>query len=470
MAGHAVYQDRVDVLFSDERELHHQRCAARQRGYHHVYGQHAYEPRSAGGRRVYPRVCCGGGHRRAVVVDAYRLGCGNNHLRGQVSAGRMEEKGAGAKGKARIYSADRGMHMKKSLAIFIITMLILLSGCKDSGVVNKTASPAQTDQIQLLTAADPRIKHLGRVYATGKTAYFAWTASGLEFRINGTDAEIRIKPIGASEAPLLKVFIDGAFEDTLKIETDQFYTVCENLPDGEHSIKIVKQNDASQGAVMLTELRIKGSIMDKPADSKRRIEFIGDSITVGMGNLGRTDIDGGKAANQDGMRTYAALTALSLNAEFSVIARSGCGVVRDASGYPDIIFDKMYYDYGSRFILHQWDFSVNIPDVVVINLGTNDYFGGVSGEEIEAGVRVLIEKIRENYPDAHIIWAYGLMTYGLWGNIQAAITELGDPRISFCSLPEQNADTVGAAGHPGLKAHNAAAQVLTAHIKAVMGW
>ena len=46
---------------------------------------------------------------------------------------------------------------------------------------------------------------------------------------------------------------------------------------------------------------------------------------------------------------------------------------------------------------------------MVINAGTNDYRGKTTPTEMRAGVKAFLEQVRRTYPDAEIIWMYGMM-------------------------------------------------------------
>lgn len=74
--------------------------------------------------------------------------------------------------------------------------------------------------------------------------------------------------------------------------------------------------------------------------------------------------------------TYGPLIARAVNADFFVEAWSGKGMVRNY-GDPNITsvdpFPKYYpYTLATEWT-QKWDFYAWVPDVIVINLGTNDY-------------------------------------------------------------------------------------------------
>ena len=111
-----------------------------------------------------------------------------------------------------------------------------------------------------------------------------------------------------------------------------------------------------------------------------------------------------------------------------------------------------------------------MPDVVVINLGTNDKFNTTATQAIyRSEIHLLLNTVRKNRPNAEIYWAYGMMdsTHEDW--IKAAVEEFGatDSKVHFIHLP---INTAGMYGHPDIPGQRAAAKVLTEEISARMGW
>lgn len=78
------------------------------------------------------------------------------------------------------------------------------------------------------------------------------------------------------------------------------------------------------------------------------------------------------------------------------------------------------------------------PQVVVINLGTNDW--ARTQAEIQENVRGLLALVRQKNPDAAIVWAYGAMDHDhpsvAW--IKAAVETFArqDKNAYFVHLPE----------------------------------
>ena len=108
---------------------------------------------------------------------------------------------------------------------------------------------------------------------------------------------------------------------------------------------------------------------------ERRIEFIGNSITCGYGVESENPSDPFTYETENHFYTYAARTARALKAQHLVVARSGIGVYRNygapRSGSKDCM-PAMYEQVLFTDSTELWDHTLYTPDVVCINLGTND--------------------------------------------------------------------------------------------------
>ena len=128
----------------------------------------------------------------------------------------------------------------------------------------------------------------------------------------------------------------------------------------------------------------------------------------------------------------------------------------------------------------KWDFSTWTADVVVVNLGTNDFANGDPGQPYVDAYAGLVQKVRGHYPDAYILCAVGSMLSGasltkdiayVKGVVSKANAD-GDAKVSFVDLGQQDgaADGLGCAYHPSVKTDYKMADKLTAAIKVVTGW
>ena len=63
-----------------------------------------------------------------------------------------------------------------------------------------------------------------------------------------------------------------------------------------------------------------GTLLNPPANSTRKIEIVGDSITSGFGNLIEDGVGDYSSNNTEGTLTYAALTGKAFGTETTVVS------------------------------------------------------------------------------------------------------------------------------------------------------
>ena len=278
----------------------------------------------------------------------------------------------------------------------------------------------------------------------------------------------------------LSVYVDdvqqGLYRSDFRLSGSKETTlvIAENLPRSFHKFVIEKQSEAERGAIYVEEMKISGELWDKPSDNSLFIEFIGDSITTGYGNLWPDLSDGENGANAanneyvDGTRTYAVLAAKALGADYSVVAQQGIGCV--IGWYPHTMTETYAMRCYQCSRKEAWDFPRK-ADVVVINLGTNDiafhYSGACDRKMLEDGFRNFLRLVREKNPDSLIVWAYGMMDTSAASMIQAAVEDVGGSGKGFYFvLLSPNGE--GGNGHPTLAAHQQNAKTLENYLRTLL--
>jgi lysophospholipase L1-like esterase len=252
-------------------------------------------------------------------------------------------------------------------------------------------------------------------------------------------------------------------------------------------------SENAKGKVALNRIYTDGSVKkEKEEEKKLKIEFIGDSISCGFGNLSTERDRLFFTDDENGWMSHAAIGARKLNADFSIISFSGIAVTEGIGKMPWPAPDmKSLYPYTDRLIeeelgeknsFKEWNFKNNRPDVIVINLGTNDATVIDSNEDIEAGT-ALFEKdyydflkiVREkNTKEPYIICALGSMDYYLFDNIEKVVEKFSDDfddkRISCFKYGRLRfTDGYGACGHPNVKTQMRMGCEIAEYIKSLKG-
>ncbi|MFT3842187.1 MAG: SGNH/GDSL hydrolase family protein [Myxococcaceae bacterium] len=201
--------------------------------------------------------------------------------------------------------------------------------------------------------------------------------------------------------------------------------------------------------------------------------MVGDSITCGYGDLGMLPCTF-SADTEDENAAWGALAARQVDAGHVAVAYSGKGMYRnyggDMSATMPQIWNRVFADDGTS----SYGFSQYQPDVVVVNLGTNDYSTGDPGMPFETAYTGFLGQVRLQYPNAFIVCATGPMTddSSYQSHVQAAIAAAADPKVSYLDLGVQdcNVDGCGCDYHPSQVTQQKMADKLVAHLKTLLPW
>jgi lysophospholipase L1-like esterase len=224
-------------------------------------------------------------------------------------------------------------------------------------------------------------------------------------------------------------------------------------------------------------------LLPPPAMPVRKIEFIGDSMTCGYGVETTDEKEDFSDETENHYYTYAALTARALKAQHVVVARSGIGIYRNYNGPKTGNADCMPRVYDQTLFgveSEKWDFSQYTPDVVCVNLGTNDVSTDPYDKTmLENAYRDFYYTLRAKYPEAKIVFLSGCalvgtrlehIQYAMDGVVRQARLK-GDTNVYRFDMSHQTGDLgYGAKWHPSLWQQEKMAGELTAYLRGLMKW
>jgi lysophospholipase L1-like esterase len=255
---------------------------------------------------------------------------------------------------------------------------------------------------------------VGRFATPGRQApVLVWSGSEIRARFTGTSLGLSFEALyGAS---YFNVTVDGkTWRLELEPGSTQDYRLKAVLSPGEHELSIVKRSEAmfSQARLLGLLLAPDAGLAGKPAPRPLRLEFYGDSITAGACNGDKEEDQYEDLSTHDGTRAYGAITARRLGADYVGIAVSGTGIV---ASWNKVVLPDVFDRVEPRSDAPRSDFSGRAPDVVVINLGQNDFgFSASRGEPFPAdfGKRYVafVKSLRALYPGACIVCTSGGMS------------------------------------------------------------
>lgn len=348
------------------------------------------------------------------------------------------------------------------------------------------------------------VRWLGRTYYNQEEAakYFFFTASGFEVAFFGTGIDITLKANKSSisgKQAYVVLFIDGEENPnngtTYRMDQAEKTITVRGLTDGYHTIKLVKRTEASDSNTALVSIETDGYFTYAPIGKSFRIQYIAASSSTGFGNLGSLTVNK-TTDNSDGLRAYAYLTSYLLDADTSIFSASGWGVSRGYNTGGEIneiqnipyAFTRLAIDDTNTVFDEDWDFSEYIPDVIVVNLGTNDFNASSYSSLSELEKQALEERfvtdytnflmlLNNMYPNAKIIVAYGLMNEALTlGDvtleiIENANTEIGHTRVYpfLMEAAGSNGNAFGCSYHPNVQTGMNVAEDLAAYISLLTG-
>ncbi|MDE5764211.1 MAG: hypothetical protein K2I00_04505 [Ruminococcus sp.] len=348
---------------------------------------------------------------------------------------------------------------------------------------------------QTIEASEKNIRYIGRnIYDKDNIAWLVQSGSAVEFNVTGKSAEITINGDGFTESdekyrPRYAVIVDG------EIILDELLDVKEKtveLFSGSASrtavVKVIHLSEANNGAVGVSSLKVNSDSpvpVSPTAKKDLKIEFIGDSITCAYGVEGKDQYENFKTSTENFMKSYAYLTAQQLDADYSAVCYSGHGIVSGYSQNGDIETESLvpdYYDYVGKLGNYKvpWNFDSYQPDVIVINLGTNDNTYAskdyeTRGLEYAEKYTEFLEHIHEMNPDAYIICTVGTMgCTEMYPYIETAVDNFKksskyDRIMSYQSATHTQADGLGSDWHPSLKTQQNSAYVLADKICQALG-
>ena len=322
----------------------------------------------------------------------------------------------------------------------------------------------------------------GRVATTPGSGGWTWQWPGLYFETAFAGSEA-VFEVGAG-ATILHVDVDGRRAATLARPAPGLYRISGLAGNRPHILRIQAATENQAGPNHFGGIFLPASSQRlSPPLRERRIEFIGDSHTVGYGNLSprRECSEAEVWATTDNTRAFGPQLARRYGADYRVNAISGRGVVRNYGGmaadtlpqaYPYALFDR-----SARAGDEDWH-----PQVVVIALGTNDFSTPLApGEawkdrqalhsDYQRAYVAFVRSLHARHPDARfVLWSTDLFDGEIRAQVERVVALLqADGAFPVSYLPVAGLQMSGCHGHPSLDDHARIADLLAAHIDALDG-
>ncbi|MCQ2538949.1 MAG: GDSL-type esterase/lipase family protein [Acetatifactor sp.] len=354
------------------------------------------------------------------------------------------------------------------------------------------------------TATESNVRVTGRTLFLKNTRYLGYSGSSVSFRFVGKKASALIASdadfFGEELKGRIAVYIDDAKEPAQRICLDKpeaVYTLYEGTEEREVMVTIVKYSEAPFGLCGICEIEIDTDrLLPAPAHKERKLEIIGDSITCGYGVEAESEAIPFHTQTENPTKSYSLLTAGLLDAEAQLVSWSGNGIIshyveetaterRIEVGLMPKIYQYTDFSASSRLTpgdentFEKWDFTRFVPQLIIVNLGTNDCSWCKDIQERKDHYRDEYVKflgyIRKNNPQAQILCMLGTMDTRVLTELEQAVDifakENADEKVHFLSLPPQKAeDGYGADWHPSPYTQRMTADIVAAEVRKIMNW
>ncbi|MFO0664421.1 MAG: SGNH/GDSL hydrolase family protein [Polyangiaceae bacterium] len=402
------------------------------------------------------------------------------------------------------------------------------STTKDTGTSGSSGGDdAQVDAGEdVVIPTEPEIQFFGRVDLTDPAQpRFSWPGAKVLANFKGTSVKASFRETPTPEAQgtgvttysQYNVIIDGVQTKVLKLPLGASADVelATGLPDGDHQIILERRTEAAIGSTQFLGFDFgEGKLAIPPPRPTKKIELIGDSITVGWGADFKGPYDGNEPPHpenpynegeecaplgnemppaaqkrqdaQNNSVTYGQLIAKHFGAEAHVVAWSGRGAARNLNDLVAPTVPEMYDRAFAGSSSPKWDFTKWSADVVIVNLGTNDFVKDNNPPNFTAKYEAFIGQIRQNYPNAWIYCLNGpMLTYyddpgvpGLSPRMEAEkaikgtvdkLIGAGDTKIRYLNI-DQDYQNFGCEFHPYKASHATIAAAIEQEIKVDVKW
>lgn len=320
----------------------------------------------------------------------------------------------------------------------------------------------------------------GRTTRQEDILFLGYSASFIEFTFYGTKAEAEFVTDRLdwpdSHRGSVAVFVNDMetpVKRFLLTKGNERIVLFESTEPKQTIIRVMKYSEAAFSAVGIASVEVDGEILSPPAEKEKKIEVIGDSITCGYGIEGVVDVDTFNTAQENPWNAYGCRIARALDAEASLISWSGNGIishyVEESVNEPrndEALMPELYYyeDYSgdmrrgkSKADCVKRDFNAYRPQLIIINLGTNDgsYTRNIPARDraFINGYMAFLREVREVNPQANILCTVGLMATAakdLVGEAVSRVNDMGDSKVFFKEAFLQNGevDGIGTDWHP----------------------
>lgn len=328
----------------------------------------------------------------------------------------------------------------------------------------------------------PQIEYVGRTHAPGDgSVRFDWSGTYLHCRFTGGYLAMRISD---TKKNYFNLFIDGELQPRVIVTQgqDSLVVLARDLSFGEHVVSLQKRTEGEQGCTTIHAVQISavGKLLPAASRRERLIEFIGDSLTCGFGTEGADKDDPFLPETENCNDAYACMLARLFDADYTLLAHSGRGLVRNYDDPMPVSSDgTLNHRAGNLFDECDsipWNFAAaRRPDAVVVNLGSNDFstHPHPSAEQFTEGYTRLVAHLRKVYGSVPVVCVAPRTNADVLRYIRDFVERSGDRNLHYAAFLADycNGDSdLGSCGHPNREGQRKMAMTIAPYLSTATGW
>ncbi|WP_189604994.1 SGNH/GDSL hydrolase family protein [Salinimicrobium marinum] len=363
--------------------------------------------------------------------------------------------------------AGKPSTMRKFLFYFVAVICI---SCNSS---------EEKKQVKKILAENEIFQYSGRYEQIEDGVALISSASSVKAKVFGDSTTVYLKSAN-DQHHYVSIVLNQGLLGRYRIKEDSLTFALPDTGNGA-TLTIFKDTEASNAAVVFQGISAE-KIETVPSEDTPKIEFIGNSITCGMGaDTREIGCEEGEWYDQhNAYLAYGPRVARALNAEFELSCVSGMGMYRNWNDENQPVMPNVYSNlYLNADDSKKADFTDKAPDVVSIALGTNDLSLGdgekdrtdFDPEKFTSNYISFVESIYAYYPDTKIV----LLSSPMIGRKEnelliASLNQVKDHfekrEISIFEFDKM--EPGGCTSHPNLEDHEQMANALIPYFREIL--
>jgi hypothetical protein len=330
-------------------------------------------------------------------------------------------------------------------------------------------------------ANDPRVLYEGRCAVDPDgSVRVGFPGVTVHLRFQGATLLLRAR---ANKDNFIDVSVDDGAPVQVRLRAGEgSYPLAQVPGASDHTVTLVRCNESWQGTftVLGFDAGPGGALLPPPELPRRRLMFIGDSVTCGEMCAWTAQPDPKRGSDANARLSYGMIVARELQAQCALVSCGGRGIIRDWQGNRDAGNAPVFYELAlPDDPAVRWNPSLYVPDAIGIQLGTNDFSRGVPDENEFVNAYVeFVRKVQRDAPGALIFLmdspilsdspGQGPRRSAHHGYLEEIVRRVGSPRVILAPLSHYPG--VPGNGHPTGPEHREMAGELEPLLRRELGW